>query len=175
MTAKRPAADPLESSIELALRPGDFISWRAGMSFVSGLEEVSRQIAKLVRSGGATRAVQLHETFIAACYEKADEVDDSGGEFGAVVGNLFAAWIKARQAAGTDPHETAQSLLSWMENDPYGFCDEQDAVKAFDKGGLVVFEQHVQRQLDAAATSVETDGAERRRKETSNAAAAFSG
>jgi hypothetical protein len=30
-------------------------------------------------------------------------------------------WIKARQAAGADPNETAIRLLAWMESDPYAF------------------------------------------------------
>src|SRR6266702_6871853 len=44
------------------------------------------------------RAVGLYETFIAACYEKADEVDDSSGYLGMFGGSLSARWVTARQA-----------------------------------------------------------------------------
>jgi poly-beta-hydroxyalkanoate depolymerase len=40
----------------------------------------------------------MYETFIAACYEKADEVDDSAGYLGMFGGSLFARWVTARQA-----------------------------------------------------------------------------
>jgi hypothetical protein len=79
--------DPLESALEAALRPGQFIGWRSGWEFVAGLEMVSRQLARLVRTRPG-RAVRLYETFLAACHEKAEELDDSSGDFGAFVGDL---------------------------------------------------------------------------------------
>ena len=38
------------------------------------------------------------------------------------VEDLFCGWIKARQAAGADAEKTVESLLSWMDQDDYGFC-----------------------------------------------------
>jgi hypothetical protein len=77
------------------------------------------------------------ELFIAGCYEKAEEIDDSRGVFGQFVGELFCDWMRVRQAAGADPDETARMLLSWMANDDYGFCYEIErrAVDAFDAPG----------------------------------------
>ena len=57
------------------------------------------------------RAVALYETFLAGSYEKAEELDDSSGNFGMFVDGLFRGWVKARQAAGADPDETARRLL----------------------------------------------------------------
>lgn len=136
MAAKR-KRDPLARSMEAALRPERFISSRESWDFVEGLEEVKGKIGRLMRSE-PRRAVGLLETFIAACYEKAEEIDDSGGRLGAFVEDLFLAWIKARQAAKDDPQETVKRLLCWMDDDEYGFCYriERNVVKVLNRSGL---------------------------------------
>ncbi len=50
--------DPLEQEIEAALRPGIFINYGAGWSFVEGLDHLEDKIAKLVPSEPA-RAIGL--------------------------------------------------------------------------------------------------------------------
>jgi len=148
----RGRADPIERQIELALSPGTFIRDHACFSFVSGLEEVAAGIGKLTVNDPA-RAVALCESFLAGCYEKAEELDDSSGSFGQFVDGLVRAWIKARQASGAGPDETAARLLAWMDDDPYGFCYEieKDAVKVFDKAGLAAFEKQVRARFEATA------------------------
>ena len=134
---KRRRIDSLEQAIEAALSPGSFITYNAAWSFVDDVQDVANDIGKIIKKE-PERAVNLYETFIAACHEKADEIDDSSGNFGMLVQDLFRGWIKARQAANQDPDETARALLSWMEDDPYGFCHdlEREAVKVLDKKGL---------------------------------------
>ncbi len=153
MTRKaRGRIDPIEQEIELALNPGAFIPDRACFSFVSDLDEVAAKIAKLVASGPA-RAVTLYEAFLAACYLKIEELDDSSGSFGQFVDELYCGWIKARQSEGADPDETATRLLSWMDDDEYGFCYnlEKDLVKVFDKANLAAFVGKMRARFDAAA------------------------
>jgi hypothetical protein len=101
------------------------------------------------------QAVSLYDTFLAGCYEKAEEIDGSSGSFGQFVGELCCGWIEARQAAGADPDETAARLLAWMEGDPYGFCYdlEKEAAKAFNRAGLAAFVKQIRERFDAAATS----------------------
>ena len=149
----RRGADPFECQIELALDPGGFIPDQACCSFVSELEEVAAIIAKLTRAAPA-RAAALYETFLAGCYEKAEELHDSSGSFGQFVGDLICKWIKARQASGADPNETAARLLAWMDDDPYALCYdiEKDASKAFDKAGLAAFERQIRTRFEAAGT-----------------------
>jgi hypothetical protein len=122
--------------------------YHASYEFISDLEEVEKQIASLV-STDPDRAVQLYETFIAGCHEKAEEIDDSNGEPGRFVQGLFCGWIRARQAAGADADETVEILLSWMDDDPYGFCYqiEQDALKALDRAGRRAFERSMRERL----------------------------
>ena len=143
----------MERLIESALMPGRYISYHADVSFVEELSAVENQLGKLISTDPA-QAVSLYETFLAGCHEKAGEIDDSSGSFGQFVGKLYCGWIKARQAEGADPDETAARLLAWMEDDPYGFCYrlEEDAAKAFSRAGLAAFVKQIQARFDAAAT-----------------------
>ena len=149
MTKPRKRRDPMDGMIEAALQPGDFIGWNEGFAFVSDLSHVEREIAKRVAAEPA-RAVALYETFIAACNEKAEEVDDSDGEFGTFAGGLYLGWIKARQAADANRGETARLLLERMDDDSYGFCNdlELSAAKVFDRAGLEAFEQEVRARFE---------------------------
>ena len=156
MTRKsRHGADPLARAIENALQPGRFISYGASHGFVSDLEEVASEIEKILRADGE-RPARLYETFIAYCYGKAEEIDDSGGNLGMFVESLFCGWIKARVAAGANRDETAKTLLDWMDGDEYGFCHqlEREAVKGLKRlngglqDGLVVLKALVRRLPD---------------------------
>lgn len=152
--------DPIEQEIEQALNPGAFIPDRACFSFVSDLGEIATGIAGLI-AGDPSRAVALYEAFLAACYLKIEELDDSSGSFGQFVGELYCGWLKARQGEGADPDETAGRLLEWMDEDEYGFCYhlEKDLVKVFDKANLAAFVKRIRVRFDAAATSApESDG-----------------
>jgi len=150
MTRQRPThRDALETAIESALEPGHFVGYGAGADFVSGLEEVAAKIGRLLESN-PDRAVLLYETFLAGCYEKVEELDGSSGNFGMFVDDLYAGWIKARQAAGADPDETAKWLLARMDDDPYGFTHqlEGDAAKVMNKASLAAFARHVRARFD---------------------------
>ena len=121
----------MEREMERALRPGEFIYERACFSFVSGLERVAKEIEALITTE-ATRAAELCETFLAGCHAKADQLDDSSGNFAMFARDLICLWIRARQVEGADPEKTVTTLLSWMDDDPYAFCYqiENDAVPA---------------------------------------------
>ncbi len=165
---KRKQIDSLEQAIEAALSPGSFISYNAAWSFVDDVQDVANDIEKIIKKE-PERAARLFETFIAACHEKADEIDDSSGNFGMLVDDLFRAWIKARQAANDDPDETAKALLSWMEDDAYGFCHnlDREAVKVLDKKGLAAFVRRIRSKFEFALTQDDKEkrfpGYERRR------------
>jgi hypothetical protein len=146
----RQKRDPLEQRIEAALAPGRFISYRAGWDFVAGLEEAASDVEALMRADPA-RAVKLCETFLAGCYEKAEELDDSSGNFGLLVDRLYRGWIQARQATKADPEETARILCDRMDDDPYGFAYdiEHDALPVMDKQGRAAFERQARTRFEA--------------------------
>ena len=166
------AADPVEQRIEAALAPGRFVFDRACFSFVGDLEAVEREIADLVEVAPG-RAVALYEAFLAGCYEKADEVDDSSDSLGMFVTSLCCGWVQARQAAGAAADETATRLLEWVDDDPFGFCYrlERDVAKVLDAVGLAALASQVRTRLDKVSTaglktesdeSLERDPARRR-------------
>ena len=76
---------------------------------------------------------------------------------------LFCGWIKARQAGGSDPADTAARLLAWMDDDPYCFCChlDQAAVRVFDKAGLLAFERLVRARFGAQEKPVTDDSSAR--------------
>ena len=86
--ARHPQSDPMERQIEVALRPGEFVHDRACFSFVSALEKVVADIQKLIPAQ-ATRAAALCEAFLAGCHAKAEQLDDSSGNFGMFVKDLI--------------------------------------------------------------------------------------
>ncbi|MHB8290486.1 MAG: DUF6880 family protein [Acidimicrobiales bacterium] len=145
----REQRDPLEREIEAALDPGRFVGDRSCFSFVSDLEKVESDIARLLQSEPC-RSVALYDAFLAGCYEKADDLDDSSGSFGTFVEDLFCGWVKARQANGAAPEETAARLLAWMDDDPYGFCYslEDKVASVLDKPGRVALVAQVRERFD---------------------------
>ncbi len=152
---KRPRGgktDPMERQIEHALRPGEFIYDRGCFSFVSDLEQVANGIKELI-AAEPSRAVTLCEVFLAGCYAKAEQLDDSSGNFGMFVKSLICLWIKGRQAEGIDPDGTAGTLLRWMDDDPYAFCYEieKDISAAFDKAGRIAFEKQARTRFEAVS------------------------
>ncbi|MGO9255255.1 MAG: DUF6880 family protein [Bryobacteraceae bacterium] len=155
----RRGPDPMERQMELALQPGAFISDRACFSFVGGLDPVATAIRKLT-GADPVRATALYETFLAACYEKVEDLDDSSGSFGDFVDEIVCGWIKARQASGADPDETAVRLLAWMDSDNYGFFYhiETDAAKVFNKAGLAAFERQMRARFEAAVAAQPAPG-----------------
>src|SRR5207247_8889174 len=117
MATKR--SGPVERLMEKALRPDRFIDYRISWEFVGGLEEVEREIDRLIKTQ-PHQAVELLETFIAGCYEKAEEIDDSSGSFGMFVGDVFCAWMEARQAAKAAPHDPDNQHSGWLSSEASG-------------------------------------------------------
>ena len=140
--------DPQERMIESALQPGHFIAWNQENAFVEDLEGTEREIAAMV-ANDPQRASSLYETFIAACFLKADQID-SEWEFGRFIAELACGWIRARQAAEASAESTARTLLSWMDRDDYGFFNDlgSDAAKVLDGPGLAAFEKEVRGRFE---------------------------
>jgi tetratricopeptide (TPR) repeat protein len=138
---KRKKADPVVSEIERALDLGQFISYNRSWEFVRELEATKKRIDTLVKNGEAERAVGLYEMFFSGCYEKAEEIDDSSGNLGMFFGELFCAWIKARQKAGCKADETVQFFC---------YDIEQDIAQVLNKAGFQLFRKHFQDQFENA-------------------------
>nr|WP_045220100.1 DUF6880 family protein [Desulfonatronum thioautotrophicum] len=116
------------------------------------VQRVANDIGEIIPNE-PERAARLYELFIAACHEKADEIDDSNGNFGMLVEELFQGWVTARQEANFDPDETAIALISWMEDDPYGFCHDLDRgiVNVLDKKGMEAFTLQLRLKFESSS------------------------
>ena len=79
-------------------------------------------------------------------------MDDSGGDFGMFIEDLFAGWIQASRSAGREPAAIAEFLTSWMESDPYGFCHDLERLAAtlLSKPELNAFADAIRSKFDAA-------------------------
>lgn len=159
--------DGPELEIEAALDPGRYVYDGACFSFVGGLHEVEARVAGLVEVV-PEQAVALYEAFLAGCYEKADEVDDSSGSLGAFVTALVCGWVRARQRAGGAAGQTASHLLRWMEEDPYGFLYrlDSDVADALDGDGLAAMVDLLRARFDAVGQATrQVDERARRERE----------
>jgi len=155
-----PQPDPIEREIEVALRPRAFIRDGECFSFVNGLEAVASRIEQLIEND-PKRVCALYETLLAGCTAKANELDDSSGNFGQFAGAVICGWIKARCAGDRDRDETVVMLLAWMDDDPFAFFHdlEKPVAEAFDRGGLAAFERRVRSRFDALLAVAPVPGA----------------
>jgi len=151
-----------ERRMETALDPARYVPEHACFDYMADLEHVAAGLAGLVDTDPRL-AVSLSETFVAGCTEKADEVDDSSGEFGSFVVGLVRGWVAARRAAGDRSDLTAARLLAWIDDDPYGFCHRlvQDVAEALDRPGRAALVAAVQGRFEAARSAAAGDGPQR--------------
>jgi hypothetical protein len=57
------------------------------------MDGVAAKCAELIR-GNPARVIVLYETFLAGCYEKAEELEDSSGSFGQFVADPYCCWMQ---------------------------------------------------------------------------------
>ena len=89
----------LIGQIEDALSFDTFILYNRAWDFIHDLERVKNNIDTLLKNGKTKQAVSLYEIFLSGCYDKAEEIDDSGGNLGMFFQELFCSWIDARKKA----------------------------------------------------------------------------
>ena len=142
-----------ERMIEAALAPDCWVPYSETVSFVRRLESVAEEIGTLP-STEAALALSLYETFLAGCYYKVEQIDDSDGELGAFVVRLYVRWTQARHSSGAAPIETARQLARWMDEDLHGFCHnlEEPVADVLDEAGLAALIKEISARLEAVET-----------------------
>jgi hypothetical protein len=145
----RDQIDQVDQLYESAKAKGAFASADGRRELREGLEAVEQQIAHLTRTDPG-HAASLYEAFYARCRNLL-ALDDS---LHSLIGKTTCGWVKARQAAGEPPEETAEWLLDWMLEDPCAFFFqlERPAVPALSREGLDALEGQVNALLDKLAT-----------------------
>jgi tetratricopeptide (TPR) repeat protein len=110
-----------EKKIELSLAFGYFISWREAYSFCQELEGVLNELSDYAKENPKS-ALPLFKIFIAGCLEKANELDDSGGNLGMFLDDLFLKWTWCCEASEMPKEEYLQNLKHWLTVDEMGYC-----------------------------------------------------
>lgn len=149
-TTRKQPGDPVLAEIEQELVPGRFVRYDDMYHFVRHLHQVEAKLKAMIDEGDAERAVGLYEAFLAGCYEKIEECDDSGASLSMFWHCIFCGWVQARQAAGYPAADTVQQILNWKKNDNYGFCFEieKEVVKVLDPEAYEVFVSHYCKLVD---------------------------
>lgn len=149
-TAKKQRRDPLLAEIEQDLMSGQYIRYDEMSEFVGQLHQIQDKLDVLVAGGEADRAIGLYEVFLAGCYEKMEECDDSKADMGMFWPHLFCGWVKARQAAGRPAGDTVQQILKWKKNDNYGLCYdiEKEVAKVLAPEAYEAFVAHFRKTVD---------------------------
>ena len=157
MTGRRKNTEPLRAEIERVLQFGCFIRYDAMFAFTDELEKVERELKALTAAGEAERALALYEIYLAGCYEKIEECDDSSGGLGIFWDTLFRGWVVARQAAGCPAAETIRLILKWKSTDQYGFCYdiEKEVAQILDAEAYQLLVAHLQKLLDGGLESLQ--------------------
>lgn len=147
--------DTLILAIEKYLDLGRFIPYGEVWGFINNLENIKHQIDDLVKQGDTEQAVGLYELFIAGCYEKIEEIDDSSGSMGMFFEELFCSWVISRQKAMLAPEETVKQMLKMIDNDDYGLCYdiEREVVNILERKELSIFENLIYSRFEDAFSS----------------------
>ena len=157
--ARQHRIDSLVSELEEALDLGSFIPYQQSWDYVRKLEIVKEKLDALAMKRAAKQYIPLYEMFLSGCYEKADEIDDSGGNIGKFFEELFCSWVKVRQKARYADEETVHHIQKLIDNDAYGFCYhiEQKLVKVLNRQGLSLFETSIRSRFDEALSAAKTE------------------
>ena len=121
---------PLEHAIEDALAPGDFIHKRTCPRFVRRLEDVLERFEHSDTNDSQEEALKFYEIFLVACYAKAEEIDDSSGDFGDFFIELIARWAKTAEQIGYSGTQITDKTLTWATKDEYGYLERSVDVAA---------------------------------------------
>ena len=152
MSRRARTPDPFERRIESALRPGKFVSYSDSFVFAKGLDELVTQIEPLV-DDNPERAADVYEAFLAGCYAKTHEIDDSSGELGNFMQMLCCHWVRARQSGGHPAGDTVETLVHWIDADEYGYAYqmERDLAEVLDDAGRTAFVKVARARFEQAA------------------------
>ncbi len=123
---------------------------------MKALEHVVQQIDPLIDED-PDRASVLYETFLAGCYAKTAEIDDSSGEFGNLMQRLCCRWVRAQQSARQPAKDTVETLVRWMDADDYGYTYqiERHLAEALDDAGRKAFVQTAKARFEQASKEAE--------------------
>lgn len=92
----------------------------------------------------------IFDIFIAGCFEKSEEVDDSGDDLGSFLNDLVCSWTKCCEAAGISGDEYLKKLKRWMDVDNIGYFYDLECtiIPALGKKYQKALEENLRSRLD---------------------------
>ena len=100
-----------KDALDDAVQAGDFVPYREAYDYASGVEEVIDGLEDLLREGQAESVIELAEHGLAAVDESLEQVDDSDGWMGGLLGRLQELHLEACRQARPDPANLAQRMF----------------------------------------------------------------
>jgi uncharacterized Zn finger protein len=101
-------------AIELAVDPGDFVSYHDAYEWNRGVDEVLDTVEGLLDAGHAAAVIELSEHALGALARLGGLFDDSSGHIAIQCERLEGLHLTACERARPEPAELAERLLRWQ-------------------------------------------------------------
>ena len=101
-------------AIELAVDPGDFVSYHDAYEWSRGVDEVIDAVESLLDAGHADAVIELSEHALAAMARLPGLIDDSDGHVAILCERLEQLHLVACRRARPEPAELGERLLRWQ-------------------------------------------------------------
>ena len=126
--SERVDLESFRRAIELAVDPGDFVSYHEAYDWSRGIDEVIDAVEGLLEDGHAGAVIELSEHVLAALAGLGGLIDDSSGHVTLLCERLERLHLTACERARPDPEELAERLLRWqLDCELEVFYDTADA------------------------------------------------
>jgi uncharacterized Zn finger protein len=112
--SERVELESFRRAIELAVDPGDFVSYHEAYDWSRGIDEVIDAVESLLDDGHAGAVIELSEHVLAALAGPGGRIDDSSGHVALLCERLERLHLTACERARPDPEELAERLLRWQ-------------------------------------------------------------
>lgn len=101
------------AALEAAVHIDGFIYYREAYDYASGIDDVVDSIEELLDDNRALEVVELVDYALNAVERALNNVDDSSGEVGGILGRLQDIHLEACKKAKIDSEELATQLFEW--------------------------------------------------------------
>jgi uncharacterized Zn finger protein len=105
-------------AIELAVDPGDFVSYHDAYEWSRGVDEVIDAVESLLDAGHAGAVIELSEHALAAMARLPGLIDDSDGHVAILCERLEQLHLVACRRARPEPAKLGERLLRWQLDCP---------------------------------------------------------
>ena len=106
-------------AIDAAVNAGDFVEYEEAFDYSQGIEDAVKGVEELLRDGHAAEVIELSEYALERVEHAIEQVDDSDGHMGGILGRLQTLHLAACKQAKPDPVALAKRLFAWELRTPW--------------------------------------------------------